>query len=111
MLYEKFDKLNEIRFNFQNYTKNPKVINTFIGPKNANQFRRFEQILLKKTYLSGDYSETMSNIALGKDVLVEHFPDDTELEIYLFAKGYSDFCIFGTLNEYITKYKIRFSHY
>lgn len=109
MLYDNYDKLNEIRFKFQPYVKNPDFTYTFIGPKDKLLFDRFVKLLLETPNFSGIAYFVISNLALGKDILIEHFPDNTELEIYVSSKSYSNFCLVGTLKEYIVKEGLKFT--
>lgn len=106
-----FERLNRIRFDFQPHITNPKLLYTFIAPKEKGQYDSFLEIVQGIPKMPLSLYEILSDIEAVKKILLEYFPKDIELEIYIANKDvYTYVFTNGTLKKYIEMEGINFEY-
>jgi hypothetical protein len=102
----KFEELLKIKLKFQPYIRDPKWFYTYIAPQNKKLYDKF--ILIVSNYPSNTLYQVLSDINIVKNILLNNFDNDIDLEIYISTKDITSLMFTGTLDEYIAKEKIDF---
>ena len=104
-------QLLEIKSRFQPYITNPKLSYTFLAPKDEKQYEIFYMIAAEQPTWTSSMYEVLSDDQLILRLLIENFPLDTEMEIYVSSNDcFSSIRIKCTLQEYIKREKIAFTY-
>lgn len=111
MMVDKIRYLDGIRNKFQQYIDSTNIVYTFIAPKDKSSYERFFRLAANTSTYSSSLYEVLSDNNHILEILINNFPEDTDLEIYtatndtmtpIFAKG--------SLKDYIIKKGIQFEY-
>lgn len=104
-------RLMEIKTRFQSYIKEPRMMYTYIAPKQKQLFDKFFSIAAEQPTLSSSMYEVLSKNELTNAILIKYFSQTTDLEIYIASNdAYSSVMFNGTLREYIESNNIQFDY-
>jgi len=107
---KKFEKLLKTKNEFQNYIRNPKLVYTYIAPKNKYAYEKFRAIVDSLPTVIDSQYVILNDIKKVEQILFDHFSKNTELEIYVATNDiHTNIRLNGTLKEYIKNEKIEFN--
>ena len=108
---DRLNQLLELKRRFQPYLHDQELMYTYIAPKEKEFYDIFFKIAADQPTWSASMYEVLGNDKLICELLLEHFPPHTLLEIYV-ASDDSDngIMINGTLAEYIKSENINFNY-
>ncbi len=107
----KFEKLLQVKNEFQGHIKNPKLIYTYIAPSHEADFKLFSSIVNELPTSTNSFYEILNDDGKVEKIIAENFSDNSELDIYIASNDiHSVVRLAGTLREYIESEKIDFDY-